>query len=80
MNTPKKSSSPQRQVRSFSFTQTDLQKLEKAAYRLSMTGRIVNLSETIRVGIDAILKMPDKELEACLERVPRLSPGPMKKR
>ena len=64
-----------RVVRSFSLPPSDYEALLKGQYKLSLTGRLMNESETVRAGIQALLQLSPQGMEEILERVPRLKGG-----
>ena len=70
---------PRRRIKTFSLATEDEARLNVLQHRLSYTGRLVSESETVRAALYALLLVPDEELEALLESVPRLKPGPVRR-
>jgi SET domain-containing protein len=64
-----------RLIRSFSLAPGESELLQEMQHKLSMTGRLVNESETIRAGLYALRKLRAQDLEMLLCEVERLKPG-----
>lgn len=65
-----------RRVKAFSLSAEDEGLIDLLQHRLSMTGRLVSESETVRAALRALEMVPEGELEGLLQRVPKRKPGP----